>query len=157
MLNLQTLKTLMGFKGLSQSDLARKIGVSRQTISSWLVQEKRTKISANDTFKMANALGVKLEDLFHPLPLFEDPKALKKVESELLWDRLYPDLTQFLRAVIRGELPALARLVQLYGLFQSEKIAGAQVWEKYPRYKNQLVPVVQKKMEILWNLKKSQV
>jgi putative transcriptional regulator len=56
-------KELRGEAGLRQEDLARQVGVSRQTIIS--IENGRYNPSLELAWKLSRALGTKIEDLFH--------------------------------------------------------------------------------------------
>lgn len=151
-MNARTLKSLARMRGLTQSNLARAIGVTRQTVSHWFSQDREVNLLASHMNNLAKHLGVSVETLSSPLPILGDSEERKRYEVELNWDRLYPDLESFLQAVKRGQSPALARLVQSYGLFQSELIAGKQVWKKFPRYRGKIHPAIRKSLDTVWNI-----
>ena len=158
-MNLQTLQTILDLKGLTHSDLARLAGVSRQAVSLWFQKAKGTGQAINLHTKthrrLAESLGMSMDDLSSPFPLYEQEEQIQKLESVLLWDRLYASLHRFVGAVIREQPQALARLVQVYGLFQAAKIAGRAVWKKFPKYKKHLEPVQRANWERVWILQKN--
>lgn len=135
---------------MSQSDLARAAQVSRQTVSHWFQQKGSINLYAKNLSALAKSLGVTAEVLSNPLPVLEEALERKKWETDLLWDKLYPDLESFIGALIRGQKQALARLVQVTGLYRAEKIAGKKVWDKFPEYKALIHPASRKLNEILW-------
>ncbi|HLG19385.1 MAG TPA: helix-turn-helix transcriptional regulator [Bdellovibrionota bacterium] len=157
-MNLQTLKTLAELRGLNQSDLAKMAGVRRQAVSLWF---KGTEpggdihLKAQHLYRLAKTLGVSLEVLREPLPMLSEPKEVASLETSLLWDRLYPSLARFSVALLRCESPAIARLVQVYGLFQAAAIAGNRVWTKFPVYKRFIEAVQRKEWERVWKLQKN--
>jgi len=155
-LNIKTISELARAKGLTQSDLARMAGVSRQGVSLWFKKEKEIQIDlkARHLWSLAQALGLSMEDLAKPLPLCGTEEE-KIVETELLWDRLYPSLVQFVVALIRGENRALGRLVQVYGLFRAARTIGRRIFQKFPEYKKYIEPQQRKQWEAIWNLQKN--
>ena len=53
-------------RGLSQGDLGKAVGVSRQTINS--IETGRYLPSLPLAFALAGVFGLRIEDLFHPEP-----------------------------------------------------------------------------------------
>lgn len=154
-MNVATLKSYCEMKGLTQAKLAERTGISRQAISSWFKKaEKGPVIDVNvysrNQDSLAVALGISVRELSLPLPVLSDPKHKKSIEVALLWDRLYPSIEKFIAGMTCGQPEALARLVQVYGLFAAEKIAGKLVWVRFPRYKNKIHPAVRRKIEVIW-------
>jgi hypothetical protein len=74
----------------------------------------------------------------------------RTLEASVLWDRLYPDLGAFASALHAGEPRALARFVQVYGLYAAESTLGAVAWRAFPTYKRHIHPVRRSQLEILW-------
>jgi len=157
-MNALTLKTYCKVKGTIQSKLAHASGISRQAISSWIKKAEDTPIvnvySKNQNH-LATVLGVPAHELSQDLPVISDRALRKELDVLLLWDHLFPDLESFVRSLIKGQAVALARLVQVYGLYQSEKVAGIQVWKKFPQYKNHLHPAIREKAELVWNTRQN--
>ncbi len=149
-MNVETLKAIARARRLNQSDVARLAGVSRQAACLWWHQTGEANVQFKHLRRLATALGVSLDDLAGPLPLLDDEQARAEAETELLWDRIYPDLTSFAGALLAGEPPALARLVQAYGLFGAEKIIGKRVWRDFPGYRNGIPPALRAKYEVVW-------
>ncbi len=56
------IRVLRAERSLSQAELARKTGVSRQTISS--IEAGRSEPSLSVAFEISEALGVSIEDIF---------------------------------------------------------------------------------------------
>ena len=120
-------------------------GISRQAVSRWFKQGRsEVEVRAGPLQRLSQALGVSMDELSRPLPGLES--------AGLLWDRLYPDVGLFAAALVRGEGPAVARLVEVYGLFLSARILGRAVWVRFPEYKNRLPPVRRRQLEALWGL-----
>lgn len=59
---METLQTIRQKKGLSQEDLALKIGMSQETISQYETGTRRPSITT--ARKIADVLGVKLDAIF---------------------------------------------------------------------------------------------
>ncbi|MBI3299751.1 MAG: helix-turn-helix transcriptional regulator [Elusimicrobia bacterium] len=142
---------MMLTRGLSQSDLARLAGVSRQAVSLWLREESPADMRVSHLLNLARALGVGAGDLVEPLPVL-DPGDEGRAVAELLWDGLYPGLGEFCAAIARDEDRALARLVQVYGLYRAAGAAGGNVWASFPRYKRLIKPARRQGLERVWNL-----
>jgi transcriptional regulator with XRE-family HTH domain len=146
-------------KRLTQSDLARLAGVSRQAVSLWFRQAGQrdgfVDIKTRHLERLAAGLHVRADDLLRPLPAF-GPTEREQMAAKYLWDRLYPSLEEFLVALAAGERRALARLVDREGLFAAAKIAGAPVWEEFQAYKAYLPSARRRAMERLWSLQQHQ-
>jgi len=142
----ENLEFLMQVRGLSQSDLARAAGVSRQAVSLWMKQRGPEGISARTPhlFRLADNLDLDVNDLLKPLPDFAE------FETALLWDRLYPSLPVFLAACLRAEERALARMIQVYGLLITAKLFGRRVTRDFPKISRFIHPVRRKECELVW-------
>ncbi|HPI39976.1 MAG TPA: helix-turn-helix transcriptional regulator [Pseudobdellovibrionaceae bacterium] len=158
-MNANTLFSYIEIKGIRPAQLARRVGISRQTLSEW---KKKSKTNSNINIysqtqeKLAFELGLRYEDLNRAIEVLENKNLRKEIETELFWDKLYKNIESFSSAVIRGQPEALARLVQVYGLYASAKIAGNQIWDKFHLYKNKIHPAYRKQAEVLWKLAQSQ-
>ncbi len=156
----ETLKAIAKVKHLNQSDLARAAGVSRQRVSQWF-QEVNDEGYINTQIEHARALAVALQvdigTLVQKLPLMDDQSRLKRETTRLLWDQLYPDLVSLLIAAMDGERDALARIVQVYGLYEAAKLLGGRVWREFPRYKGILKPARRIQLEALWQYRQIQM
>ncbi|PIT98777.1 MAG: hypothetical protein COT74_13870 [Bdellovibrionales bacterium CG10_big_fil_rev_8_21_14_0_10_45_34] len=151
-MNLATLKALAKIKGLRQSDIAVRAGLSRQAVSKWWNQKSHcVDVLAKTHERLAKSLGVSMETLSNPLPVVDEKKLKKKMEVQLLWDKLYPDIEGFSRGLVVGRPEAFARLVQVFGLFASEKIVGKQIIHQFPKYKKIIHPARRRTLEIVWN------
>jgi len=155
-MNATTLKALADSRGLNQSEIAQLAGVSRQRVSQWF-QTRLTgalvNLHSRNLKALADGLKVSVDELLMPLPLLEDPPKAQRETVKLLWDRLYPDLTSFAIDVGRGRSQALARLVEVYGLYAAARMAGNSVWKNFPKYSKYIPPVRRKELEVLWKLK----
>lgn len=155
---LQNIEFFSTARQFSQADLARRSGLSRQLISVWLnASSKRLNPTTDSLLKLAQGLGVRIQDLVDPIPLLGNPQERQALETSLLWDRLFPSVEHFLGALLRNDLRAIARLVEVYGMFAAAKIVGLVVWNKFQRYARYLPPLRRKQCEALWNYRASQV
>lgn len=131
--------------------------VSRQAVSQWM--KAATKENANvDVLsshlkRLAEGLGVSADDLLNPLPVLDNPGNEKNLTALLLWDRLYPGLVEFCMALVRNEETALARLVEVFGLFRAAKIAGDRaIWGEFPKFKRRIRPGRRAQLESVWRI-----
>ncbi len=151
-----TLRALLKIRGMRQSKLAQETGISRQIVSYWVTHNApEVNVHSKNLGKVASCLGVTTDMLARPLPLLTDEPERKRIETALLWDRLYPDLESFVSGLLRSELSSLARLVQVYGIIQSEKVIGKVVLERFPQFKFKIAPAQRKQAEILWTFLKN--
>ena len=150
-MDFKTLSIIATLRGLNQSDLAALAGVSRQAVSLW-AKQSIINLRLKNLQQLAKGLGVSLDDLVQPLPVLNDPKATETLQTGLLWDHLFPSLESFVVALVKGDLRALARLVQVYGLYGGAKTMGPAVWKKFPQYKNLIHPARREQCEKLWML-----
>ena len=152
-MNTQTLTSLLKARGWSQSELARRVGVSRQAVSLWF-RSKTASVRSGHLLALSAALGVRAEVLAQPLPGFgEDHDQLK---ATFLWDHLYPDLDDFAIAVNAWNPEAVARLVQVAGLYASERLLGPSVWRRFADYERHIHPVRRQQLEALVKWRKRQ-
>lgn len=146
---LQALKNIMISRGLNRADVAKLAGVSRAAVSKWFRQGEETGIVNVETktiFELARTLKL-TPDLF-----LKERENLSAYETEFLWDRLYPDMEHFLKAVADGRLPALARLVQVLGFHQAGAVAGKKIISLFNKYKKNIDPVRRRALEAVWQL-----
>ena len=113
-MNQRTLRAHLKARGWSQSELARRVGVSRQAVSLWLGGDDSVDVRGSHLVRLSEVLGVAVPTLLGPLPCFD--ASHRRVRAMLLWDRLYPDLDDFAIAVNQWEPQAVGRLVQVYRL-----------------------------------------
>lgn len=148
-----TLKKIAQFRGLTQSDLAVSAEVSRQAVSLWFAHGSQfVPVSSEHLLKLSKSLEVSADTLLNDIV---EPAFWEQETTHLLWDRLYKDLTEFLKAIDNKELRALSRLVEVYGLFASEKIAGPVIWSAFEDYKRFLPPIRRNELEQLWRAQKN--
>ena len=69
--------------------------------------------------------------------------------TRYLWDRLYPDINDFAIALNRNEPKAVARLVEVEGLYRAEKVLGPRVWSQFQDYKRLVHPARRPQLELL--------
>jgi transcriptional regulator with XRE-family HTH domain len=126
-MNRDTLKTILRAKGLTPSQVAARANLSRQLLSHWLSPNAPAKlnVSTDKLEQLATALDVSPDDLLKSLP---DLTELNSQKTLYFWDRLFSDFTSFAIALARFYPPAVGRLVQTVGIFQSEKILGKRIW-----------------------------
>lgn len=136
----------MQARGLSQAEIARRAGVTRQAVSAWLRQPTAS-VRGSTLLRVAEALGVRAEALARPLPT--GGVDMETLSALFLWDRLYPNLVDFAIALNRHEPEAIARLVQVHGLFAAEQIIGRLVWQRFPEYKRFIHPARRHELEVL--------
>lgn len=155
-MNTAVLRLIMKSHHINQSKLASLCGVTRQAVSLWFKElaggGREIHLKTKYLLRLSQAFSVRLEDLLAPLPLLEERSIARILETTFIWDRLYDSLEDFLIATIRREPPAVARFVQVLGLFQGAKILGRFVWSDFQRYKNHLQPVRKKECEMIWKL-----
>ena len=141
----RTLRVLLKARGMTQSELARRVGVSRQAVSLWLRASGRVSLKGQHLVRVSEALGIAVEKLVRPLPCFE-PELHGRLLARYLWDRLFPDLDDFAVALIRKHPKALARLVEVLGLYGAEKVIGGSIWRDFPNYERFIHPVRRKQL-----------
>lgn len=153
-MNLETLRAFALFRGYPQAELARAAGVSRQRVSQWFKQpESFANIRSDNLLRLSERLGVSADILLRPLPHWKETRI--HATTELLWDRLFPTLEEFLRSVILGDERALARLVEIYGFFRGKQIAGLRVWKAFSNYKRYIPPKRRMELEVVWDTQKN--
>jgi len=134
---------LLKLRNWNQAQLAQKLGLSRQAVSKWLQADFKTspKVSLNSMLKLCELLNIGWNDLSKPLFEGDEVEWKKRLRVSLLWDHLYSDVDEFLLALYFFEPRAVARYVQVYGLYQSANTLGDRVWKDFDLYKNYLHPV----------------
>ncbi len=146
-MNVQTLTAILRAKGWSQTELARRIGVSRQAVSLWLRSDETARVRGEHLLAVSRVLEVPVEELVRPLPALGDEG--EAVRVALLWDALYPDLIGFAIAVGRFEPKAVGRLVEVFGMYAAARILGASVWKRFDDFKRFLHPARRRQLETL--------
>lgn len=144
---LQQLKNISHKKGLNQADVARLAGVSRAAVSKWFHQAKqRVNMETKTLLQLSRGLGVAPEDLLKECP------NLAPFQTEFLWDHLYLTMEDFVQALIQGQRPALARLVQVLGFHASSQVLGKRIISSFEKYKKYIKPARRRELEVLWPL-----
>ena len=148
---LNNIKVLCRLRGIRQSDLARKAGITRQAVSLWFRKGRRGEVPvrSDHLVRLCRALEIGIDDLMAPLPETGD------LEASLLWDRLYPDVFALVAAASDGEPRALARLVQVHGLLVTARLFGRQVIKGFQHYKKHIHPTRREQCEQVWKTIKS--
>lgn len=144
-------------RDISQSNLSLAAGVSRQAVSLWFraPDPSSVNIQSRHLESLGRALGLSIDELARPLPVLGDPALRARLETAFLWDRLFPALDDFAIAVAQGDPRALARLVEIVGLYAAEQMAGRQIWLKFDAYEKYIPPARRRELERLWKLESS--
>lgn len=152
----QGLVAIQKLRSLSQSQLARLAGVSRQAVSLWFKEADagQVKMSADHLLSLCRGLDVTAEDIAAEFPSF-NPDQRAGLEAALLWDCLYPSLEDLAIAACLGESKALGRLVETYGLYSCAGMLGSMVWERFPAYRGRIHPARRAGLDRVWRLKTS--
>lgn len=146
---IQKLENIMIERSLSQSDIAKLAGVSGAAVSKWFSQPMNrdwVNVETGTVIRLAQGLIISPEQLLKPTP------RLEKWQTQFLWDRLYPTMEAFARALLARQLPAVARLTQVLGLRNAARLVGRWAIRKFPDYKRYIKPARRKELEILWPL-----
>ena len=138
------LRAALKAKGWTQAEFARRVGVSRQAVSLWLRDAQAT-VTGGHLMSVSQALGVPAEVLMRPLPGFGPEHDRLKVA--FLWDHLYPELDDFAIAVNRWEAQAVARLVQVNGMYAAERLLGRKVWTRFDEYARHIHPARRRQLK----------
>lgn len=130
---------------MNHSDLARMAGVSRQRVSQWMQSSNDfVNIGTSNLLGLCKGLDVEASLLMAEIP---GVSQLTRCSTLLLWDSLYKNIGSFYGALMRWELPAVARLVEVFGLFEAEKSLGKKVWQKFESYENFIPPARRKDLQ----------
>jgi transcriptional regulator with XRE-family HTH domain len=150
-MHIETARVIAKAHSLNHSELAVAAGVSRQAVSLWFKTAKDgvASVKTEHLLNLGRSLGISLDELADPAPAL-DAQASARHFADLLWDRLYPDPISFAVAVCRWELRAVARLVEVHGLYSGARMAGPGVWKRFPEYKGFIKPGRRDGLERLW-------
>lgn len=149
MLNVATLEAFMKARGWSRSELARRVGVSRQAVSLWF-RGPEAHLKGRHLVKLSEVLGVSVEQLSRSLPCL-DPETRTRLRATLLWDHLFPDVDDLVVALNAKDPRALGRFVEVYGLYAAESALGPFVWDAFPDYERFIHTARRRQLEILWS------
>jgi transcriptional regulator with XRE-family HTH domain len=143
----RNLHLLMLKRGLTQSELARLLGISRQAVSLWFRSETDfVNIHTKHLNRLCEVLNVASHDLLTPFPEMEESRDYNTL---FLWDRMYKNLDAFYIALANREWRSIARLVQVVGVYRSAKILGKTVWDDFSNYSQFIHPGKRKICEAL--------
>ncbi len=147
---LRTLNYIIAIKGYRRADLSRMAHVSKAAVCKWFKSPDGICNMEIRTFlTLAKNLGIE------PKCLIEMACDLSDLETRFLWDRSYPTMESFISALSHAQLPAVARLVQITGFHEAEKIVGSSAVTLFPRYKKYIKPARRKALEVIWPLYRS--
>lgn len=158
----KTLQCILELKGIKAAELARRAGVSRQSISKWFQDAERANqgssqslpndsvnIEWNTLRKITDTLELKptqlSTDLFQSLTL----NMRIHYKTLLLWDSSYSSIESFTIALLKKEYKAVGRYIQVFGILAAEKIFGKWVYKKFESYSPYIHPVRRKELGTL--------
>lgn len=148
-----TLQIIMKVRGLNQSDISKIAGISRQSVSLWFTSKSDFQnIQILHLMKLSNTLHISMDELTKPMPLISDKSRRKALFAEFCWDYLYPDVDAFFVALTRHRYPALARMVQCRGMFESAHLLGNIIWKSFLKYCHYIHPARRKECHYIWTL-----
>lgn len=134
-------------RNLNQADIAKRGTISRAAVSKWFHSRGGwANVESKTLLNLARALGVSASIFL------EERETLAPLKTRFLWDYLYPNMENFVQALVQNRLPALARLVQVLGFHASQAIIGKRVLILFEKYKKYIKPVRRKELEVLWPL-----
>ena len=149
------LNFMADYRNLSPAKIEAQSAVPRRQIARWLrTSESSINISSKHLLMLSEGLNVKPSFFREEHSEMSDREYLGYLKAALLWDGIYPNLPRFLRGVIKLESKATARLVEIYGLFESAHIIGESVWQEFPEYKRRIPPKRRSELERLWKRQK---
>lgn len=144
---LQQLKNIIISRRLRKADISKMAGVSRAAITKWFsVKSGVCNVETATLMRLASALEIS------PEYFLKKSGDLSQLETLFLWDHLYPSMEEFLLAVTRDRLPAVARLVQVLGFHSAVEIIGQKAIKLFTKYKKFMKPARQHELEIIWPL-----
>lgn len=146
----QSFNNISVLKKLSQADWARLSGVSRAAVTKWHARGVHTNfinMESKTLARLSEQLQLSPEIFLTPITIQEE-----KLNTLFLWDSLYPGVPHFVAAVTKGELQAVARLVQVLGFHQARLMAGKKVISLFSKYKKYIKPVRRVQLENIWPL-----
>ena len=105
------------------------------------------------TTSLANSTRSKL--LEKAAALSQGLVELTRTQSAYLWDQRFPDIETFVVAAMNSNLDAVARTVEVHGLYGAADILGDIVWHSFDKYRRYLPPKKRQAMEAVWLLHQS--
>ncbi len=144
---LQHVINYMHSNNINGAQLARSCGVSRAAVTKWFATSDNFINVETKTAKIiAQVLDMDLPRLFEPVA------RLSSFKTAFLWDNLYPSMEKMILAIMKRDLVAMARFVQVAGFLKSKTIFGQGIISSFPRYKRLIKPARRKSLEIIWPL-----
>ena len=146
---LQILKNIIENRSLNKAEIAHLAGVSKAAVTKWFEQGKQSdfvNVETKSLLQLAKGLNVDVK-LF-----LSERGRLQPYQTSFLWDLLYPNMENFLKAVVQKKLLALARMVEVLGLHDAQYVAGDSVIKKFSDYKKFIKPVRREQLEVLWQI-----
>lgn len=149
---IQRLKSLMAAQRLRPADVARAAHISRAAVSKWFCQGQTSdwvNVETTSVRQLAATLGVTISDFLEPL------QPIAHLQTQFLWDALYPSMEHFVSALIRKEPEAMARLVQVVGFHDARVIVGDIIISRFTQYQHCIHPARREQLERVWPLYQS--
>lgn len=145
---LQSIKNLMTSRNIRRSELAKRARVSRAAVTKWFRRGEAkggwVNVETSTLLKLAEAFQVS------PVVLLTPRADLSLFRTSFLWDRLYPNMERFVKALAEGRPEALARLVQIVGFWEASRVCGRRVFTLFEQYKKYIHPGRRKGLEAVW-------
>lgn len=144
---LQHVINLMNLRKINGAQLARRCHVSRAAVTKWFSGDDNfVNVETKTARSIAQVLDVPLSCLFEPI---DD---LSRFHVLFLWDSLFPSMAAFVLALVSRTPVAMARFVQVVGLFKAEAVFGKKIISAFPKYKQYIKPARRKSLEVIWPL-----
>ncbi len=142
-------------RSLTQSDIARMSGVSRQAVSLWFKSDNDfIDLMVSNFSKLCGALNISSEELLTPIPGLTQTG---RFETMFNWDHQFKDVTSFFLALVQGNQRAIGRLVQVYGMYRSAAVLGNRIWREFPGYSRFIHPSKRKICEKIIQLRENPI
>lgn len=148
----QRLKSLMAAQRLRPADIARAAHISRAAVSKWFRQGQTAdwvNVETTSLRQLAATLGVAITYFLEPL------QPIAHMQTQFLWDALYPSMEDFVSALIRKKPEALARLAQVVGFYDARVIVGDIIISQFAQYRHCIHPARREQLELVWPLYRS--
>lgn len=155
---ISTLNMIMKIRGLNQSAISKMSDLSRQAVSFWFSSETDFQnIQILHLIELSKSLNIRIDDLTKPMPVINDQNKQEALYAEFCWDYLYPDIESFFFALTESKHPAIARLVECRGLYESAYILGNIVWKKYHLYCRYIHPARRRECTHIWEIHQNRI